>query len=45
MLIEVDVWPCAEKITHTNKNTNDCEGHIMVVDNITLEDFVKYQGI
>ena len=31
--------------THTNRNTNDAEGHILTVDNITLEDFVKYQGV
>ena len=30
--------------TNTNKNRNDYEGHIMVVDNITLEDFVKYHN-
>ena len=31
--------------THTNRNTNDAEGQILTVDNITLEDFVKYQGV
>ena len=34
-----------DPITKTNKNINDAEGHIMIVDNITLEDFVKYQNI
>ena len=31
--------------THTNKNINEVEGQIMTVDNITLEDFVKFQNI
>ena len=31
--------------THTNKNTNEAEGNTMVVDNITLEDYVKFQGV
>ena len=34
-----------DKRTKTNKNTNDAEGYKMVVDNITLEDFVKYQNV
>ena len=33
------------KKTNTNLNTNDAIGEIMVVDNITLEDYVKYQGV
>ena len=33
------------KKTGINKNTNEAEGVKMVVDNITLEDFVKYQGV
>ena len=31
--------------TNTNLNTNEAEGLITVVDNITLEDFVKFQGV
>jgi hypothetical protein len=31
--------------TKTNRNTNDAVGYELVVDNITLEDFVKYQGV
>ena len=31
--------------TNTNRNTNDAIGYTMVVDNIMLEDFVKYQGV
>ena len=31
--------------THTNCNTNNAVGCRMVVDNITLEDYVKYQGV
>ena len=34
-----------DKETHTNRNTNDAVGYRMVVDNITLEDYVKYQGV
>ena len=34
-----------DKKTKTNRNTNEAEGYKMVVDNITLEDFVKYQGV
>ena len=33
------------KKTNTNLNRNEAEGEIMIVDNITLEDYVKYQGI
>ena len=31
--------------TNTNLNTNEAEGEIMIIDNITLEGYVKYQGI
>ena len=31
--------------TKTNRNTNEAVGSVLVVDNITLEDFVKYQGV
>ena len=34
-----------DKKTKTNKNTNEAEGYKLVVDNITLEDLVKYQKI
>ena len=34
-----------DKKTKTNRNTNEAEGQKLVVDNITLEDFVKYQKI
>ena len=34
-----------DKKTKTNRNTNEAEGYKMVVDNITLEDLVKYQKI
>ena len=34
-----------DKETHTNSNINDTVGYRMAVDNITLEDYVKYQGV
>ena len=33
------------KKTKTNLNTNEAEGEIMIVDNITLEDYVNFQGV
>ena len=34
-----------DNATHTNRNTNDAIDHIITVDNITLEVYVKYQQI